>query len=184
MIIKKRIAFLAVIAIMAVSLNAQERGFVFSPFFSGGGGTVVFDGFGGYGIGGIGEFALLFYDNNLQVGAHLTGRGDSIFTADESRYGAGSITAKISLGGFFANNVTRGYSFVEGGIGFGGGISVDGSNSYAAFNVIFGGGGGIDFFFLRNGSIYLEVGYLQHFINNELVGGISITLGARSFFGR
>jgi len=49
-------------------------------------------------------------------------------------------------------------------------------------NIIFGGGGGLDLFFNRHGSVYLEIGYLQHHINNELIGGISINIGTRRFF--
>ena len=63
-------------------------------------------------------------------------------------------------------------------MGIGGGIET------AALNLIFGGGGGIDFFFHRYGSIYLELGYLQHFINNNLVGGVSIGVGTRGFISR
>jgi len=44
------------------------------------------------------------------------------------------------------------------------------------FHVIFGS------LFYRTGSIYLEAGYLQHYLNNELVGGVSIGIGTRSFF--
>ena len=44
------------------------------------------------------------------------------------------------------------------------------------------GGGGIDLFYHRTGSIYLEVGYLQHYVNNELMGGVSLVIGSRGYF--
>jgi len=44
-----------------------------------------------------------------------------------------------------------------------------------------GGGGGIDLFYHRKGSIYLEAGYLQHYVKNELVGGVSISIGTREY---
>jgi len=172
----KRIAFLLSIVLIGMNLNAQENRFTFRPFYGGGGGTAVFDCLGGYGIGGIGEFALLLYDKGLQMGLSFMGRGDGITTVNGNNYGAGSILGKISLGGIFPNSIFRGYSFIEGGIGFGGG------NGTTAINVIFGGGGGIDLFFHQKGSIYLELGYLQHILNNELIGGISVSLGTRGFF--
>ena len=46
----------------------------------------------------------------------------------------------------------------------------------------FFGGGGFDFFYYGTGSIYLEAGYLQHYLNNELIGGVSIGIGTRGFF--
>ena len=173
---KKKMVFLLSIALMSMNLNAQESGFTFRPFFGGGGVTAVFDGFGGYGIGGVGEFAFSFYDKGLQMGLSFLGRGDGITTKDGNNYGTGAITGKVSLGGIFPNSIFRGYSFIEGGIGFGGG------NGTTVINTIIGGGGGIDLFFYRRGSIYLELGYLQHFLNNELIGGVSITLGTRGFF--
>jgi hypothetical protein len=69
----------------------------------------------------------------------------------------------------------RSYAFIEGGIGFGGG------NETFALNVMFGGGGGIDIFYNKNGLIYLEACYLQHYLNNELIGGVSISIGARGW---
>jgi hypothetical protein len=129
-------------------------------------------------LGGYGEFAFLFYENGTQIGAHLVGRGDNIRFSPDNNYGAGSLIGKLSVGGFFPNNNFRGYSFVEGGVGFGGG----GINETFAVNVIFGGGGGIDFFFHQKGSLYIEVGYLQHYINRNLIGGALINIGTRGFF--
>ena len=171
----KRLAILTVIGLVGMNLNAQESGFVFRPFFGGGGGTAVFDGTGGHGLGGIGEFAFLFYDRGLQVAGHVVGRGDSITTSHGTHYGTGAITGKISFGGFLPRGFLRTYSFIEGGIGFGGG------NETRVVNFIFGGGGGVDLFFHRLASIYLEAGYLQHFLNNELVGGVAITIGLRGY---
>ena len=159
-------------------LFAGESGFVFRPFFGGGGGTAVFDGAGGYGLGGIGEFAFLFFQNGngFQISSHIIGRGDTVNAASGIRYGSGAAVKKFSFGGFLPSRRFRSYAFAEGGIGFGSG------NGKTAFNFIFGGGGGFDFFFHQKGSLYLEVGYLQHFINNNLVGGVSITVGSRGWF--
>ena len=173
----KKLTFLIFIAFLGVSLNAQEDGFTFRPFFGGGGGTAVFTGTGGQSFGGIGEFAVLFYTRGEMLWcAHIVGRGDSITTSNGNNYAIGGITGKVSLGGFLPVRFLRSYSFIEGGVGFGGG---DGTRTS---NMIFGGGGGIDLFFHRTGSIYLEAGYLQHFINGALVGGVSITIGTRGFF--
>ena len=175
---KKKIVFIFVFVIIGLNLSANENGFTFRPFFGGGGFSGMFTGSGGYGLGGIGEFAFLFFDNGLQMSGHIMGRGDSITTDSRNNYRAGSIIGKLSLGGFFPNNFLRSYSFIEGGIGFGG------RNETTALNLIFGGGGGIDIFFHRYGSIYFEAGYLQHLINNNLVGGVSISIGTRGFISR
>jgi len=169
----KRFVLFMVIAFAGAGIYAQESGFTFRPFFGGGGGTVVFDGTGGFGVGGLGEYAFLVFDRGLQVGTHILARGDSITTPNGNNFGAASVSGRISLGGFFPGEFVRGYSFVESGIGFAGG------NGTRAANFIFGGGGGFDFFVHERGSIYLEVGYLQHSLNNERVGGVAITIGSR-----
>jgi hypothetical protein len=64
----KKLAVLAVFAFIVMNLHGQGNGYTFRPFFSGGG-TTIFDG-----IGGMGEFAFLFYDKSLQIGSHLVGR--------------------------------------------------------------------------------------------------------------
>jgi hypothetical protein len=175
---KKKIILVIFFVLIGLNLSAQENGFTFRPFFGGGGFTGMVTGAGGYGLGGIGEFSFLFFDNGLQVGGHIIGRGDNIFTDSRNDFGTGSIIGKLSFGGFFPNNFLRSYSFIESGVGFGGG------NETTALNIIFGGGGGIDIFLHRYGSIYLEVGYLQHFINNELVGGVSFVIGSRGYLSR
>ena len=172
----KKLLVLLVFTFFGINLSAQENGFTFKPFFGGGGFSGVIGGTGDYGLGGVGEFAFLFFDNGLQMGGHIIGRGDSITTESKNSYGTGSLIGKLSYGGFFPNNFLRSYAFFEGGIGFGGG------NETTALNLIFGGGGGIDLFYYRTGSIYLEVGYLQHYINNELMGGVSLGIGTRGFF--
>jgi hypothetical protein len=172
---EKKIAAFLFIAFIGMNLFGQENNFSFKPLFGGGGATAVFDGTGGYGLGGIGEFALLFYDNGLQVSNHFVGRGDSVTAVSGNHYGAGSIMEKISFGGFLPKDFLRSYAFVEGGIGFGGG------NGTTTLNLIFGGGGGIDLFYYNSGSIYLEVGYLQHYLNDEIIGGLSISIGSRGW---
>ncbi len=163
---------MAVFAFLSIKLSAKENVFIFKPLFGGGGVTAVFDVVGGYGLGGMGEVSFLFYDKGLQISNHFVGSGDSITTDTGIHYGTGSIMEKLSIGGFFQNNKFRSYAFVEGGIGFGGG------NEVFAMDVLFGGGGGIDFFFHQRGSIYLEAGYLQHYYwDNNLIGGISISIG-------
>jgi len=172
----KKLVILLVLSILSLNLNAKENGFNFKPLFSGGGVSGMVGSAGDYGFGGVGEFAFLFFENGLQMSGHIIGRGDSITTEANNSYGTGSLIGKLSFGGFLPNNIMRSYAFFEGGVGFGGG------NRTSALNIIFGGGGGIDFFYYRTGSIYLEAGYLQHYINNELVGGISIGIGTRGFF--
>ncbi|MCL2381264.1 MAG: hypothetical protein FWC64_06685 [Treponema sp.] len=174
----KKIVIVLIFAIAGMNISAQESGFTFRPFFGGGGFSGVITGIDGHTFGGVGEYAFLFFDNGLQMGGHIIGRGDLITTNSGDSFGAGSILGKLSLGGFSSNNLIRSYSFLEGGIGFGGG------NGTTSSNLIFGGGGGIDFFFHRYGSVYFEVGYLQHFMNNELLGGVSITIGTRGFITR
>jgi hypothetical protein len=117
----------------------------------------------------------LFYEKGLQISNHIIGKGNSITTGSGNNYGTGSIMEKVSFGGFLPKDFLRSYAFIQGGIGFGGG-----SETFA-LNVMFGGGGGIDIFYYKNGSIYLEAGYLQHYLNNELVGGVSISIGARGW---
>ena len=159
------------LALVGAGLYAQEGGFTFRPLFSGGGPTATLHGFGGKG-----EAAFLFYYNNgLQVGSHFVGRGGSL-AVDGEIYGAGSLSAKISFGGFWPNGVFRSYAFVEGGVGAAGG------NSAVHVVGLFGGGGGIDWLFMERSSFYVEFGYLQHHMNGRLVGGPSISTGVRSFF--
>ena len=178
MCFRKKLLILIVFGFIALNLYGQENGFTFRPFFGGGGGTGVFSS-DGHALGGKGEFAFLFFSNNgFQICNHFVGRGNSITTASGNQYGTGSLTKKITFGGFLPQNFLRSYSFVEGGIGFGG------WNETTALNVIFGGGGGIDLFFHNNGSIFLEIGYLQHHVNNELIGGVSISIGTRGFIWR
>jgi len=172
----KRWIIAAVFIFVCMNLAANEQGFTFRPYYGGGGFSGVIGGTGDYGLGGVGEFAFLFYDKGLQMGLSFIGRGDGITTELGNNYGTGSILGKVSFGGFFPVNFLRSYTFVEGGVGFGGG------NGTAAMNLIFGGGGGIDLFYHRTGSIYLEVGYLQHYINNELMGGVSLVIGSRGYF--
>ena len=176
MSIGRKLVVLFVLSFFGLNLNAQESGFAFKPFFGGGGFSGVIGGAGNYGLGGVGEFAFLFFEDGLQMGGHIIGRGDSIKTETKNTYGTGSIIGKLSFGGLLPNNFMRSYMFCEGGVGFGGG------NETAVINFIFGGGGGLDLFFHKKGSVYLEAGYLQHYLNNELVGGISISLGTRGFF--
>ena len=90
MAVKKWI-LVAFLIFIGMNLSANENGFTFQPLFGGGGGTAVFDGTGGYGLGGMGEFALLFFDNGLQISSHLIGRGDSIIANTGINYGTGSI---------------------------------------------------------------------------------------------
>jgi len=166
---------LPVFTLIGINLYAQQNGFIYKPLFGGGGAAAMFAGNGGYGIGGYGEYAFLFYENGLQISSHIIGRGDTITSELGNKYSIGSLIEKISFGGFLPNNFMRSYAFVEGGIGFGGG------NEAFALNILFGGGGGIDLFYHRKSSIYLEAGYLQYYIKNELVGGISISIGTRGY---
>jgi len=165
----KKMALL-VLAFVGVGLYAQESGFTFRPLFSGGGPTATLHGFGGKG-----EAAFVFYDSGLQISSHIVGRGSSVII-DGDTFGAGSMGAKLSLGGIWPNGRFRSYSFVEGGIG------VAGGDSGAHLVGLFGGGGGIDWLFMEGTSLYIEFGYLQHHLNNRFVGGPSISIGARGFF--
>ena len=164
----KRMTILLFLAFVGVGLYAQES--AFRLFFSGGGPTAALHGFGGKG-----EVAFLFYDRGLQISGHLVGRGGSV-AIDNDNHGAGSLGAKLSFGGLWPNGRFRSYAFVEGGIGAAGG------NYGSHMTGLFGGGGGLDWLFTETASLYIELGYLQHHINNRLVGGPSISIGARSFF--
>jgi hypothetical protein len=175
MSIGKKIVTMLVFAFIGINLYAQQNGFTYKPLFGGGGATAMFAGNGGYGIGGYGEYAFLYYENGLQISSHIIGRGDAITGELGKKYGTGSIMEKIGFGGYLPNNFMRSYAFVESGIGFGGG------NETFTLNILFGGGGGIDLFFHKKGSIYLEAGYLQHYVKNELVGGVSISIGTRGY---
>jgi len=172
----KKSAILLIFAFFSLNLSAQDNRNTLKPFFGGGGFSGVIGGAGDYGFGGVGEFAFLFYDSGFQMSGHIIGRGDSISTEAKNNYGAGSIIGKLSFGGSLPNNFMRSYTYFEGGVGFGGG------NGTPASNIIIGGGGGIDIFYHKKGSIYLEAGYIQHFINNESVGGVSIGIGTRGYF--
>jgi hypothetical protein len=163
---------------IVAGVSAQGKGWTFNPFFGGGGGTGTFDFAGNYGIGGYGEFAFLFYEKGTQISSHFIVRGDSITVNSSDNYGSGSFLAKLSLGGLLPKDFLRSYGFVEGGIGIAGG------NNTFAYNLIFGGGGGIDLFYNKFGSIYLELGYLQHYVNNERVGGVTLSIGSRGYFRR
>jgi len=177
MLFSKKIFVLAVFIFAGLNLYAQENGFMYKPLFSGGGATAMLAGNGGFAFGGYGEYAFLFYDKGLQISSHIIGRGDRIASESGNKYGAGSIIERISFDGFLPNNIKRSYAFVECGAGIGGG------NGSFAFTILFGGGGGIDLFMFnhRSQSIYLEAGYLQHYIKNELVGGVSISIGTRGY---
>ena len=171
----KKVFVLMIFAFIGINLFPQENGFTYKPLLGGGGATAMVAGNGGYGIGGYGEYAFLVFEKGLQISNHIIGRGDTITSEFGNRYGTGSIIEKVSFGGFLPNNIMRSYTFVEGGVGFGG------SNETFALNILFGGGGGIDLFYNKNGSIYLEAGYLQHYVKNELVGGVSISIGTRGY---
>jgi len=171
----KKVFILMIFTFVGLNLYAQGNGFSYKPFFGGGGATAMLAGNGGFVIGGYGEYAFLFYEKGLQIGSHIIGRGDRIVCESGNKYGTGSIIERISFGGNLPNNFMRSYAFVEGGVGFGG------SNETFALNILFGGGGGIDLFYNKNGSIYLEAGYLQHYVKNELVGGVSISIGTRGY---
>jgi hypothetical protein len=172
---KKLVIFLA-ITFWGINLSAQENGFTLKSLFGGGGakGTFTFNG-AGYGLGGYGEYAFLVYDKGLQISNHIIGMGNSITTGSGNNYGTGSVMEKISFGGLLPKDFLRSYAFIEGGVGLGG------NNKTTTLVFIFGGGGGIDLFYYKNGSIYLEAGYLQHYLNNELVGGVSISIGTRGW---
>jgi hypothetical protein len=174
----KKVPILLILAFIGINLNSQENDFIFKPFFGGGGATATFASAGNYGVGGYGEFAFLFYDKGLQISNHFIGRGDSITVNSDNKYGSGSLITKISFSGYLQKEFLRSYTFIEGGIGFGGG-----DNSFA-YNLIFGGGGGIDLFYHKTGSVYLEAGYLQHYVNNELIGGITLSIGTRGYINR
>jgi len=174
----KKIVILLVFGFACAQTYAQESGFTLKPFFGGGGGTATFDSVGNYGIGGYGEFACLFYDRGLQIGGHIIGRGDSITVNSNTQYGSGSLLLKLSFGGFFRNDLLRSYGFLEGGAGIGG------NSDTFAYNIIFSGGGGIDIFWHKSGSIYLEAGYLQHYVNNDLIGGVTLSIGSRGYMNR
>ena len=171
----KKVFILMIFTFVGLNLYAQGNGFSYKPFFGGGGATAMLARNGGFVIGGYGEYAFLFYEKGLQIGSHIIGRGDRIVCESGNKYGTGSIIERISFGGNLPNNFMRSYAFVEGGVGFGG------SNETFALNILFGGGGGIDLFYNKNGSIYLEAGYLQHYVKNELVGGVSISIGTRGY---
>jgi hypothetical protein len=172
----KKLAVFFVISFLGIKLYSQENGFIFKSLFGGGGakGTFTFDG-GGYALGGYGEYAFLFYEKGLQISNHIIGKGNSITTGSGNNYGTGSMMEKISFGGFLPKDFLRSYAFIEGGVGFGG------NNETTSLVIMLGGGGGIDLFYNKNGSIYLEAGYLQHYLNNELVGGISVSIGTRGW---
>jgi len=61
------------------------------------------------------------------------------------------------------------------------GMNLHAQENGFTFKPLFGGGGGIDLFYNKSGSIYLEAGYLQHYVNTELVGGVSISIGSRGW---
>jgi hypothetical protein len=173
----KKLTVLLVFAFIGMNLSAQENGWTFQPFFGGGGGTATFDSVGNYGIGGYGEFAFLFYDKGLQIGSHVIGRGDSVTINSNDNYGTGSLLAKLSFGGILPKDFLRSYTFIQGGVGFGG-------NNNSSANFIFGGGGGIDLFWFKSASIYFEAGYLQYYINNRLIGGVTVSIGSRGYFNK
>jgi hypothetical protein len=174
--IGKKLATFLIIAFFGTNLFGQENGFILKPLFGGSGATAVFDGTGKYSVGGFGEFALLFYDKGLQVSNHFVGRGDSVTAVSGIIYGTGSIMEKVSFGGYLPKDFLSSYAFVVGGIGIGGG------NGNTALNLLFGGGGGIDLFYYNSGSVFLEIGYLQHFLNDEIIGGVSISVGSRGWY--
>ena len=166
----KRIAVFLTLAFVGANLSAQESGFTFRPLFSGGGPTAALHGFGGKG-----EAAFLFYDRGLQISSHVVGRGSSV-AVDGDSYGAGSVSARLSFGGFWPGRSFRSYTFAEGGIGAAGG------SGGAHLASLFGGGGGFDWLFAERSSVYIELGYLQHHINNRFAGSPTVSIGARSFF--
>ena len=49
------------------------------------------------------------------------------------------------------------------------GIGLYAQQNGFTYKPLFGGGGGIDLFYHRKGSIYLEAGYLQHYVKMTLL---------------
>ena len=93
-----------VAAIFSTNSYAQESDLTFKRF-GGGGWTAVFDMSGGYGLGGYGEIAFLLNNKGgLQIVNHIIGKGENI-VVDGNAYGVGSITEKISFGGFLGSPV-------------------------------------------------------------------------------
>jgi hypothetical protein len=130
--------------------------------------------------GGHGEFAFLIYRNGWDIRNHFVIRGNSITDKNGAGYGALTLSEKISLGGISPNKLMRVYGFGEGGIG------LWGSETKALITtplvLVFGGGGGSDIFFTKSLSLYLETGYLGHWLDSEIIGGAILQIGWRAYF--
>lgn len=130
--------------------------------------------------GGHGEFVFLIYHNGLDIRNHLVLRGNAIHDKNGAGYGTFTLSEKISLGGISPNKLMRSYGFVEGGVGFWG------NGTKALFKTpvgfVFGGGGGTDIFFAKSLSVYLEAGWLGHFVDEKIIDGPIFQIGWRGHF--
>jgi hypothetical protein len=173
----KKIFLLTVAVLFCTSLSAQEGNSNDVRHFAIGGGSTFSPAING---GGHGEFVFLIYHNGLDVRDHLVIRGNSITDKNDTEYGTFTLSEKISFGGISPNKLMRVYGFMEGGIGFWG------NEAKALFKTpltfIFGGGGGTDIFFAEYLSVYLEAGWLGHFLETKTIGGPIFQIGWRGHF--
>jgi hypothetical protein len=172
---KKLVVFMIVFAVFCVNLFSQETTEDVKRFFTGGGITFSpnVDG------AGHGEFSFLLYHNKLDIRNHILLRGTGL-VIDNVNYGLLTLSEKISLGGIISNNRFRSYTFLEGGIGFFGNNDKKFFSTPLAYS--FGAGGGTDIFMGKNGSVYLEAGYLGHILGSKYIGRPMFQIGWRGYF--
>jgi hypothetical protein len=172
---KKMAALLVVLGLLCVPAFADESTEKAGWFFAGGGTTFTPQSPGG----GYGEFSFLLYHNNWDIRNHFIIRGAGLRDRGDN-YGLLTISEKISFGGILSDNRFRVYGFFEGGAGLFGHDSKD----FFEFPLVygFGGGGGTDIFFSKDGSVYLESGYLGQILGSAYIGGPIFQIGWRSYF--
>lgn len=172
---KKMAALLVVLGLLWVPAFADESTAKVGRLFAGGGITFTPQSPGE----GYGEFSFLLYHNNWDIRNHFIIRGAGLRDGGND-YGLLTISEKISFGGVLSDNRFRVYGFLEGGIGLFG----HGSKRFFEFPLVyvFGGGGGTDIFFSKDGSIYLESGYLGQMLGSAYIGGPIFQIGWRGYF--
>jgi hypothetical protein len=174
---KKLIVLIIISVLFCSNIFTEENPKEIERFFLGGGLTFLPENIGAGNL----EFATLLFNKYIDIRSHILLRVGG-FTRDGINYGLIRPSGKVSVGIITFNNIFRFYSFAEGGFGFfaNNKESKDINDIPVTYN--FGGGGGFDVFYVNDGSVFLEVGYIGHRLESEYRGGVMVQIGFRAYF--
>jgi hypothetical protein len=113
---------------------------------------------------------IIFNRDAFDIRSHLLFRGGG--NPERSFF---SLSAKLSLGQYFRDNLFFCYGFGEGGIGIYNNQNKQFFNMPLAYT--FGGGGGIEVYLTENFSMYFETGILAYMLGDEFKNGGVFQLG-------